>query len=185
MRLFLRTAARSSRLAILTSIAVVSQATAQSTSTAQPVDAEYTAKIRELTPTDPKWRFTTELVDYLPASTTVPTPLKVLGYVPGTVGKLSHVADINKYFRAVAAAAPSRSRLISLGMSDENREALVLAIADEEAIRRLDDYRAMAARLADPRGLSSADRARLIREAKPIYWVLGPSTRPRRGAPRC
>ncbi len=53
---------------------------------AQPIDSAYTAKIRELTPTHPTWKFTTELVDHLPASPTVPTPLKVLGYVPGTVG---------------------------------------------------------------------------------------------------
>ena len=149
----------------------------------QPIDAEYTAKIRELTPTDPKWKFTTELVDYLPASTTVPTPLKVLGYVPGTVGRLSHVADVNKYFRAVATAAPGRTRLLSLGMSDENREELVLAVADEETIRRLDEYRAMAARLADPRGMSPAERARLIREAKPIYWLLGSIHSPETGSP--
>jgi hypothetical protein len=140
-------------------------------------------RLRELTPTDPKWKFSTELVDYLPASATVPTPLKVLGYVPGTVGRLSHVADINKYFRAVAAASPARTRLMSLGMSDENREELLLAVADEETIRRLDEYRAMAARLADPRGLSPAERARLIREAKPIYWVLGSIHSPETGSP--
>ena len=69
-------------------------------------DAEYTAKIRELTPVDPKWKFTTELVDHLPASKTVPTPLKVLGYVPGTIGRLSRTEDLNKYFRAVEAASP-------------------------------------------------------------------------------
>src|SRR5690348_1242666 len=99
--------------ALAFSLAASSQAFAQATG--QAVDAEYTAKIRELTPTDPKWKFTTELVDYLPASSTVPTPLKVLGYVPGTVGRLSHVADINKYFRALAAASPGRTRLLSLG----------------------------------------------------------------------
>src|SRR5688572_2656342 len=147
------------------------------------IDSTYTARIRELTPTDPRWKFTTELVDHLPASATVPSPLKVLGYVPGTVGKLSHVAEINKYFRAVAAAAPGRTRLMSLGMSDENREELVLAVADEETIRRLDEYRAMTARLADPRGLSAAERARLIREAKPIYWVLGSIHSPETGSP--
>jgi len=76
----------------------------------QPVDSAYSAKIRELTPTDPVWKFTTELVDHLPASATVPTPLKVLGYVPGTIGRLSYVADVNRYFRALAAASPgSRS----------------------------------------------------------------------------
>ena len=133
----------------------------------QPIDSAYSAKIRELTPTDRTWKFTTELVESLPASTTVPTPLKVLGYVPGTIGRLSHVADINKYFRALAAASP-RTKVFAAGLSDEGREMIVLAIADEATIGKLEDYRAMLARLADPRGLGPADRARLIREAKPI-----------------
>ena len=38
---------------------------------AQSNDADYTAKIRELTSTDPKWKFTSELVDHLPASSRV------------------------------------------------------------------------------------------------------------------
>ena len=62
----------------------------------QPIDSAYSARIRELTPTDPRWKFTTELVETLPASATVPTPLKVLGYVPGTLGRLSYVADITR-----------------------------------------------------------------------------------------
>ena len=53
----------------------------------QPIDSAYTAKIRELTPTHDQWKFTTELVDHLPESD-VPTPLDVLGYVPGTIGRL-------------------------------------------------------------------------------------------------
>src|SRR4051794_18802802 len=84
---------------------------------AQQIDAEYTARIRELTPTDPKWKFTSELVDHLPASKTVPTPLKTLGYVPGTVGRLAYVEELNRYFRAVAAASP-RVKVFSLGLSD-------------------------------------------------------------------
>ena len=44
----------------------------------QPVDEAYTSKIREYT-TDPT--FTSPLVDYLPASKTVPTPKAVLGDV--------------------------------------------------------------------------------------------------------
>jgi hypothetical protein len=148
----------------------------------QPIDAAYTAKIRELTTTDPKWKFTTELVDHLPASATVPTPLKVLGYVPGTIGKLSYVADINRYFKALTEASP-RTKLFSMGMSDEGREMFVVAIADEATIRRLDDYRAMTARLADPRGLSSAERARLIKAAKPIYYLTGSIHSPETGSP--
>src|SRR5439155_23675920 len=58
------------------------------TATPQKMDAEYTAKIKEYL-TDP--RITTELVDHLPASTKVPTPLKFLGRIIGTPGELTHV----------------------------------------------------------------------------------------------
>ncbi|MEP6620672.1 MAG: M14 family zinc carboxypeptidase [bacterium] len=145
-------------------------------------DVEYTAKIRELTPTDPMWKFTTELVDHLPASATVPTPLKVLGYVPGTVGKLSRTEDINKYFRAVAAASP-RVKLFSLGMSEEGREMIIAAVSDSQTIAHLDDYRLMAAKLADPRGVAAQERARLIHESKPLYWLTGTIHAPETGSP--
>jgi len=145
-------------------------------------DAEYTAKIRELTPTDARWKFTTELVDHLPASATVPTPLKVLGYVPGTIGRLSRTEDLNRYFRAVEAASP-RVKVFSLGMSEEGREMIIAAVADESTIKRLDEYRSMAARLADPRGVSDAERARLIHDAKPMYWLTGTIHAPETGSP--
>ncbi|HET6702381.1 MAG TPA: M14 family zinc carboxypeptidase, partial [Gemmatimonadaceae bacterium] len=145
-------------------------------------DAEYTAKIRELTPTDPKWKFTTELVDHLPASATVPSPLKVLGYVPGTPGRLSYVADINRYFKALDAASP-RLSLVSLGMSDEGREMQLAVIADEATMARLDEYRTMLGRLADPRGLTAEERTRLLGSAKPIYWLTGSIHSPEIGSP--
>jgi hypothetical protein len=148
----------------------------------QPLDSAYTAQIRQLTPTDPRYTSLTDLVDHLPASATVPTPLKVLGYVPGTVGRLSHVADLNRYFRALAAASP-RVKVFSLGMSDEGREMIAVAIADEQTIAHLDDYRSKLARLADPRGLDSTTRAQLVREAKPIYWFTGSIHSPETGSP--
>jgi hypothetical protein len=147
----------------------------------QPIDSAYTAKIRELTPTHDRWKFTTELVDHLPESD-VPTPLDVLGYVPGELGRLAYVADVNRYFKALADASP-RVRLMTVGQSDEGREMILAVIADEATLARLDEYRAMAARLADPRGLPDAERARLIREAKPIYWLTGSLHSPELGSP--
>lgn len=138
----------------------------------QAIDSAYTSRIRELTTTDRIWKFNTDLVETLPSSATVPSPLKVLGYVPGTLGRLSYVADLNKYFRALAAASP-RTKLFSLGMSDEGREMIVMALADETTITNLENYRTQLARLADPRGLSASEKARLIKEAKPIYWLSG------------
>ena len=148
----------------------------------QPIDSAYSARIKELTPTDARWKFTTEFVETLPASTTVPTPLKILGYVPGTIGRLSHVAEINRYFKAVADASP-RTKLYSFGMSDEGREMIGLVIADEATIQNIEKYRTDLAKLADPRGVSVAEKERLIREAKPIYWLSGSIHSPETGSP--
>ncbi len=140
------------RLSVLAAVALCAATTTATTvigATAahaqQPIDSAYTRAIQELTPTDPKWKFSTELVDYLPASATVPSPLKVLGYVPGTVGKLSHVADINRYFRALAAASP-RVKVYSAGLSDEGREMLAVAISDEQTIASIDQFKQTMAR---------------------------------------
>lgn len=170
---------KSPRLAFLAAAIVAAPSTL---SAQQPIDSAYSARIKELTPTDARWKFTTELVETLPASGTVPTPLKVLGYVPGTIGKLSYVADINRYFKAVADASP-RTKLFSFGMSDEGREMIGLVIADEATIQNLEKYRTELAKLADPRGVSAAEKERLIREAKPIYWLSGSIHSPETGSP--
>lgn len=149
----------------------------------QSIDSIYSAQIRELTPTDPRWKFTTELVSTLPSSASVPTPLKVLGYVPGTLGHLSYVADLNRYFDALAAAAPNRVKKFSLGKSEEGRESIVVAISDESNIAKLDQNRLALGQLADPRALAPADRARLIKETKPVYWLSGSIHSPETGSP--
>ena len=58
-----------------------------------------------------------------------------------------------------------------------------LVIADEATIQNIEKYRTDLARLADPRGLSAADKARLIKEAKPIYWLSGSIHSPETGSP--
>ncbi len=145
----------------------------------QPVDSAYTAKIRELT-SEP--RFNTELTDHLPADARVPSPLKVLGYVPGTVGKLSYVADITRYFRALAEATP-RVKVFNLGTSDEGRPMILVAIADSATIARLDHYRDITAALADPRKLSPDSAQRLVAAGKPIYYATGSIHSPETGSP--
>jgi hypothetical protein len=61
----------------------VAGALAQST---QKIDQEYTAQIKKDL-SDP--RISTELVDHLPASSTVPTPLKFLGHIVGAPGVIT------------------------------------------------------------------------------------------------
>ena len=136
----------------------------------QKVDAEYTAKIKEHTQ-DP--RILTELVDHLPASATVPTPLKFLGRIVGTPDELTYYKDIKAYFEALAKAAPLRSKLFTIGKSEEGRDMIVMAIADEATIKGLDRYKKILADLTDPRKLTDAQAKTLIATGKPIYWASG------------
>ncbi len=102
---------------------------------AQKIDQEYTAQIKKYL-SDP--RISTELVDHLPASSTVPTPLKFLGHIVGAPGILDHAADIHRYLEAVAKAAPKRAKFWKIGKTEEGRDMVLLAIADEKTIANLD-----------------------------------------------
>jgi hypothetical protein len=133
------------------------------------IDAEYTAKIKEYT-TDPC--FLTELVDHLPASATVPSPQKVLGYVIGTPEKLTYTKDLYRYYRELAKASP-RVRVWSVGTTEEGREFLLVAVSDADNLTNLDRYKQITNKLADPRTITDAEAAQLIRDAKPFYWTSG------------
>jgi hypothetical protein len=145
----------------------------------QPLDEGYTAKIREYT-TAPY--FTTELVDHLPASPTVPSPEKILGYVIGAPNKLTYTKDIYRYLRALAAASP-RVKLFTVGKSEGGRDFVLAIVSDEANIRNLDRLKEITAKLADPRKLSDADADKLIAEGKPFYWLSGSIHSPETGSP--
>jgi hypothetical protein len=134
----------------------------------QAVDEEYTRLIAEHLQDA---RISTELVDHLPASETVPTPLDFHGRIIGTPGEITYAADIHRYLRAIADASP-RATVWSIGESEEGREMIVMAIADESTIADLEDFRGYLAELTDPR-VTSEERARELIEgmAKPIYWL--------------
>ena len=123
------------------------KSSAKAPAAAQPVDEEYTAKIREYTT---EKYFTTELVDHLPASATIPTPEKVLGYVIGAPNKLTYTKDIYRYYRALAAATP-RVKVFTTGKSEEGREFMLVAVSDDANMKNLDHLKEITAKLADPR----------------------------------
>jgi hypothetical protein len=135
----------------------------------QAPDKDYTAKILEYTT---EKFFLTEFVDHLPASDTVPSPLKVLGHIAGAPDILDHAADIYKYFRALDAAT-ARVLVYSLGPTDEGREMIAVAVSSDENMARLARLKEIMVRLADPRGLQDEDAAKLIAEGLPFYWITG------------
>jgi Zinc carboxypeptidase len=146
---------------------------------AQKIDADYTARIKAAT-ADP--RILTELVDHMPASDKVPSPLKFLGYIPGEPGRLTYHKDIVRYLDALDKAS-DRVTMMKIGESDEGRDMVAVAIADEATIKNLDKYRQITAQLTDPRKLSDAQARQLIATGKPIYYATGSIHSPETGSP--
>jgi zinc carboxypeptidase len=163
----------------IATITLAPLAQAQTSVNGQRVDAEYTAKIKEYLQ-DP--RITTELVDHLPASSTVPTPLKFFGRIVGTPGELTYAKDIHRYFEALDKAS-DRTTVWNIGKTEEGRDMVVLAVADEATIRDLHRYRGMLAQLTDPRKTTESQARQLIATAKPIYWLTSGMHSPENGGP--
>jgi hypothetical protein len=135
----------------------------------QEQDPDFARSVKEWT-TRPE--FMSPLVDQLPKVPGVPSPKDVLGHHIGAPGKLTYYAEAVNYYRKLAAATP-RVRVFSIGTTDEGRECVVVAVASEETIKNLDQYRAYLAGLADPRRLTDAQAREIISRAKPIYHLIG------------
>jgi hypothetical protein len=147
----------------------------------QAVDEAYTAKMKKYT-TEPF--FTSPLVNYLPASKTVPTPEAVLGDVAGAPGILPYAEDVYKYMRMLEKASP-RVKVFSIGTTEEGREMIAVAVSSEENLKKLAENRAKLAKLADPRTLqlNDAEADKLVAQAVPVYYITGTIHSPETGAP--
>ena len=139
---------------------------------AQSVIAPDTAEpgsVEEIAKATTETRFLSPWVSYLPASAGVPSPRAFWGRIPGAPGELVDTAKAYAYSRALAAASP-RVRVFTIGRSEEGRDIILLAIADEQGIKNLDALKAANAALADPRGLDGAAAERLIADSRPFYY---------------
>jgi hypothetical protein len=170
-----------SALFISTAALAISAQTKLARDPNQPVDEEYTRKIREYT-TEPF--FNSPLTDYLPASPNVPTPKAILGDVAGAPGKLPYAEDVYRYMRLLEKASP-RVKVFSIGRTEEGREMIAVAVASESLLAKLDENRARLAKLADPRTISldDAEADRLVDQSFPIYYITGTIHSVETGAP--
>jgi hypothetical protein len=114
-------------------------------------------------------RFLSPWVSYLPQSKGVPSPTAFFGRIMGAPGEFVNTAKAQAYCRALAAASP-RVRVFSIGRSEEGREILMMAVADERGIQELDRLKAATASLADPRKTSPEAAEALIGTSRPVYY---------------
>ncbi len=144
------------------------------------LDTAYGAKIAEYTT---EKYFMTELVDHLPLSDKVPSPEKVLGYAIGTPNKLTYTKDLYRYYRELAKSSPRVRIFMAPEKSEEGREQMLVLVSDEANLAKLDRYKEITAKLADPRKLSETEAHTLVAEGKPFYWASGSIHSPETGSP--
>ena len=147
----------------------------------QPIDSAYTAKIKEYT-TEPF--FLSPLVDYMPASKTVPTPMATLGDIAGARNKLPYSKEVYAYMRLLAKSTP-RARVFSIGTTEEGREMIAVAVASEELLAKMDANKEKLAKLADPRLIKMNDALAddIAATAAPVYYITGSIHATEAGAP--
>lgn len=114
-------------------------------------------------------QFLSPWVSYVPVSSNVPSPRAFFGRIMGAPGELVNAEKAYAYCRALAAASP-RVRVFTIGKSEEGREILVVAIANEKGVTELEALKAATAALADPRKTDSAAAEKLIAQSRPIYY---------------
>jgi hypothetical protein len=106
----------------------------------------------------------------LPAfSAPVPTPKEHLGYEPGADYHLADYKDVIGYFQKLAQSS-DRIKLVEFGKTSEGRPMYLAIISSPENLKRLDEYKAMNAKMA----LGSAtpeEAAKIAREGKAFVWI--------------
>jgi hypothetical protein len=85
----------------------------------------------------------------------------------GADRKLANWDKLLSYYQTLAKSS-NRVKLVELGKSSEGRPYIALFISSPANLAKLEQYRQIAVRLADPRGLSEAEAKKLAAEGKAV-----------------
>jgi hypothetical protein len=101
----------------------------------------------------------------------IPSPRSVLGFTPGDDRTIADWKQITDYFTRLDKSS-DRVQLQDIGKTTLGRAIFVALISAPENIRSLEKYKAIQAKLADPRKVTSdVERDQLIREGKTVVVI--------------
>jgi hypothetical protein len=100
----------------------------------------------------------------------VRTPEQCFGFRMGADRRLARWAAMLDYFQEIAGAS-DRVSYEQLGVATEGQPFVMLTITSPENHSRLERYREIQGRLADPRGLAERDAADLVAEGRCVMLV--------------
>jgi hypothetical protein len=88
--------------------------------------------------------------------TRLPSPDQFFGFQMGADRKLANWDKLHEYYQSLAKGS-NKMQLVELGKTSEGRPYIALFISSPANLGKLDHYKQINARLADPRGLSEAE----------------------------
>lgn len=100
----------------------------------------------------------------------VMSPKEFLGFAPGDDRRLADWSEITGYFRNLTQNA-RRMRWFDMGETTEGRPFFYVCISSPETLEKLDEFRGIHARLADPRGLTQEEADDLVARSKTIVMI--------------
>lgn len=100
----------------------------------------------------------------------IPSPQSVLGYEIGDEGHLTYYADMLNYFNLVGQSS-DRVKVVEYGKSTEGRPMVLAIVTSPENHSKLEYYKTIIRKLADPRKISKEESARLVSEGKPVVLI--------------
>ncbi len=104
---------------------------------------------------------------------TLPTPESVLGHKPGDDFYLASYDEALGYFKRLAAAAPDRIKLESVGKTSMGLDWYIAIISSPDNLKNVDKYKEIARRVALVKGMDDAEAHRLAREGRVIVHIDG------------
>ncbi len=99
----------------------------------------------------------------------IPAPEQVLGHRLGQ--RITPSAEVHRYFEALQAAAPDRMVVGDYGRTHEGRRLVWAVIGSPANIARLDQIKATAQAIADPRRTPVAQARALMTDQPAIVWL--------------
>ncbi len=102
-----------------------------------------------------------------PGTPRITSPEEFFGFRLGTDRKIARWDKITEYFYKLESES-DRIKVIEMGKSTEGHPFLLVIISAQNNLARLEHYKAINAKIADPRGLSVEDVRELVEEGKAI-----------------
>lgn len=99
----------------------------------------------------------------------IPTLAQTVGHSWG--GEISSHAELERYGRALAEAAPDRCQRIKYGKTYQNKDLFYLVISSAANLKRIDAIRERNLALADPRVTSPLQAAQIATDEPAIVWL--------------